>query len=267
MKQSEKILVYLILFSILFTACNTKKEKIVTPQFMGYIENTQVNATTRIPGKITAIYVDEGDSVKQGEAVAQLDTRELIANRKAMMAQLQNIVKNKKRLKNLFTAGAVPQQKVDMIETQFDVLTNKINALNIKIEDMTITSPIKGVVNVKVLEAGQMMPPGMPVVIVTDPEGTWARFNVPELYINQINLGDVFNLETNIKNLNLKGKVVKILPMVSFATHTPTTLRGERDVRTFDVKMKIIANQKKCKPGMSVFLKLKPIPTNSSKVN
>ncbi|OQX74424.1 MAG: hypothetical protein B6D61_11615 [Bacteroidetes bacterium 4484_249] len=245
----------------MFSACTEKNDSETqkVPRYMGYIENTQLNVTTRMPGKITAIYVDEGDTVKESQKVAQLDTREILANRKAMTAQLANILKNKRRLENLFTAGAVSQQKVDMIETQYEVLMNKINALDTKIEDMTITSPIDGIVNVKILEVGQMMPPGMPVVIVTDPKGTWARFSVPETCINQINLGQVFDLETNIPDLTLKGKVISILPMATFATHTPTTLRDDRDIRSFDVKLKIIDNQMQCKPGMSAFLTLKPI--------
>jgi len=251
----------IVIAIVMFTSCseknNSKTQKV--PRFMGYIENTQLNVTTRMPGRITEIYVDEGDTVKEGQKVAQLDTREIMANRKAMTAKLENIIKNKKRLENLFAAGAVPQQKVDMIETQYQVLMNKINALDTKIEDMTITSPIDAIVNVKVLEVGQMMPPGMPVVIVTDPQGTWARFSIPETYINQINLGKTFNLETNISGLTLKGKVISILPMATFATHTPTTLRDDRDIRSFDIKLKIIDNQMQCKPGMSAFLTLKPI--------
>ncbi len=258
-----KILQYTIALSfalLSLSACETNDTNVAkVPQYMGYIENTQLNVTTRIPGKLIAIYVDEGDSVKKGQKVAQLDTREILANKQAMLAQLDNLVKNKKRLENLYAAGAVSQQKVDMLETNFLVLTNKINALDTRIQDMTIVSPINAIVNVKVLEVGQMMPPGMPVVIVIDPEGIWARFAVPETYINQLKLGDKFELQTNIPGLNLEGKVTQILPMASFATHTPTTLCDDRDIRTFDVKMKISKNQNQCKPGMSVFLNLKSI--------
>ena len=128
---------------------------------------------------------------------------------------------------------------------------------------MVIRAPMNGIVNVKVLEPNQMMPPGMPVVIETDPQGTWARFGVPETYLNQVNLGDTFELKTNTGGINLKAKVIQILPMANFATHTPTTLRDERDVRTFDVKMLILSNQMKCKPGMSVYLTLKPVEQNT----
>jgi HlyD family secretion protein len=142
------------------------------------------------------------------------------------------------------------------------VLRSNILALRTKIEDMVLTSPIDGIVNVKVLELGQMLSPGMAVVIITDPDGTWARFSIPEKYMNQVNLGQQFEISSNTPGLIYAAKVIQILPFAEFATHTPTTLRDERDVRTFDVKMKLIdapqhASIITCKPGMYMYLTLK----------
>lgn len=258
-----KVMASLPLIGILLSSClNSGKKETVQHQFMGYIENTQINITGRIPGKITAIYVDEGDTVKLGEKIAQLDKRELDANMSALNSQLKNIILNKNRIGNLYEAGALPQQKLDEIETTYEVLKSNILALKTKIEDMEIKSPVDGIVNVKVLESGQMLVPGMAVVIVTDPDGTWARFSIPEKYINQINLGETLDLTTNIPGVIYSAKVSQILPLAEFATHVPTTLRDERDVRTFDVRMKLIDSSQHAsiitsKPGMYVYLSLK----------
>ncbi len=258
-------LVWIALLAIVMVSCDNSKPVTDMTRFMGYIENTQVNVTTRIPGRITAIYVDEGDTVKEGEKVAQLDTREILANRSALMAKLRNVEVNRQRIENLYKAGAIAQQSLDEISTNEEMLKAQISAIDINVGDMTITSPLDGIVNVKVLEVNQMMPPGMPVVVVTDPQGTWARFNIPETFINRINLGDTLSLTSSIANLGFKAKVVQILPVADFATHTPTTLRDQNDVNTFDVKMKITSNQMKCKPGMSVYLQLKgPLANDAS---
>jgi multidrug efflux pump subunit AcrA (membrane-fusion protein) len=114
MKTKVILMVSVSLICIfLFSCINSNKEEIIQHQFMGYIENTQVNITGRMPGKITAIYVDEGDTIKQGDKIAQLDTRELDANMSALNFQLKNIILNKSRIEHLFQAGALPQQKVD----------------------------------------------------------------------------------------------------------------------------------------------------------
>ena len=271
MKTKVFQMVSLSLIVIIILSCtNSDKKEITTHQFMGYIENTQVNITGRLPGKITAIYVDEGDTVKQGDKIASLDTRELDANMDAMNSQLKNIILNKSRVEHLFQAGALPQQKVDEIETSYEVLRSNILALKTKIEDMAITSPIDGIVNAKVLENGQILSPGMAVVIVTDPDGTWARFSIPERFIDQINIGQQFEIKSNTPGLAYKAKVIQILPLAEFASHTPTTLRDERDVRTFDIKMKLVdtpqhASVVTCKPGMYVYLTLKEPGNDNSK--
>lgn len=258
MKRIAILFIPVLMLAIFSTSCKQVDNKTKDNVFQGYIESTQVNVTTRIPGRIEKIFVDEGDTLKEGDTVATLDARVLKAKREALLAKLRNVKTNKRRLEKLYEAGAIPKQKLDEINTGYDMLLANIKALDINIDDMTIRAPMNGIVNVKVLEPNQMMPPGMPVVIETNPQSTWARFGIPETYIEQVNLGDTFELTTNMSNLQLKAKVIEILPMANFATHTPTTLREERDVRTFDVKMLILNNQMLCKPGISVYLTLKP---------
>ncbi|MGB8489946.1 MAG: efflux RND transporter periplasmic adaptor subunit [Bacteroidales bacterium] len=262
MKKNIKYLFLIALTTTGLVSCRNTDQSSRDSLFLGYIENTQINVTTRIPGRITVIYVNEGDTIKQGGKVAQLDVREMQANRAALLAKLRNVEVNKKRVENLYKAGAVSQQSLDEITTAYEMLSEQLRALDTNVGDMTITAPADGIVNVKVLEVNQMMAPGMPVIVETDPTGTWARFNIPETFIDQLNLGDSFVLNSNITGLNFKAKVTQILPMADFATRTPTTLRDQHDVRTFDVKMRILDQQLKCKPGMSVYLSLKPAENN-----
>jgi len=261
MKRNIKLIGIGLIFLSVFVGCKTQKdEENKDVVFSGYIENTQVNVTTKMPGQIMAIYVDEGDTLKNGQVVAKLDTRAMEAQLGALKAKLKNIEVNKKRVANLYKAGAVPLQKLDEIETGYTMLQDKIRAIQIKIDDMTIKAPMDGIVTVKVLEINQMMPPGMPVVIETNPnESAWARFNIPESYLDQIQLGDKFTLSTNIKGVSLNAKVIQVIPMVNFATILPTEESGNKEIKTFEIKMKILSGLDQCKPGISVFITLKNI--------
>ena len=210
-----------------------------------------------MPGLIKKIYVDEGSFVQKGDTIAVLDKKELIARRKSLVARLSNIKVNKSRVQNLYNAGAVPMQKLDEIETNYQIVYNQLLALETKLDDMTIVAPLSGVVVTKVLEQGQMMPPGMPVVIVSDTSITYARFSIPESFLDKISLGQKFYLDTALKDAKMQATVFQIIPMADFATHTPTDLRGQSDVRSFSVKMKFDKYYKMLKPGMSAYLKLK----------
>jgi hypothetical protein len=96
----------------------------------------------------------------------------------------------------------------------------------------------------------------MPVVVETDTSISWARFSIPESYINQIQLGKVLTLTTGISGVSFRAEVIQILPMADFATKVPTNLQDERDVRAFSVKLKILNNKEQIKPGIYVYLKL-----------
>ena len=258
MKKNIKLIGISLIFLSIVAGCKTRNEE-ESPNvvFSGYIENMQVNVTTKMPGQIMDIYVDEGDTLKKDQVVAKLDTRAMEAQLEGLNAKLKNIEVNKKRVANLYRAGAVSLQKLDEIETGYTMLQNNIKAIQIKIDDMTIKAPMDGIVAVKVLEKNQMMPPGMPVIIETNSnESAWARFNIPERFLNQVHIGKKFTLSTNVDGLNIDAKVIQIIPMANFAIVRPTAESGKRDIKIFEVKMKLLSCFNQCVPGMSVFVTL-----------
>jgi membrane fusion protein (multidrug efflux system) len=60
-----------------------------------YIESDKVTVSPQIMGHILQIYVDEGDTVKQGQLLATLDSSDLVARRGAAEAQLAQAVASK----------------------------------------------------------------------------------------------------------------------------------------------------------------------------
>lgn len=54
----------------------------------GRIEAVEIDVSTKIPGRISEILVDEGDFVTAGQVLARMDTRELEARRRQAEAQL-----------------------------------------------------------------------------------------------------------------------------------------------------------------------------------
>ncbi|MFH1452829.1 MAG: efflux RND transporter periplasmic adaptor subunit [Armatimonadota bacterium] len=112
----------------------------------GNVEVTEINPGFKIPGRITALFVDEGDAVKAGQKIATIDDAELkdfvaqaeqqlkviVANLKdlqsglrhqeiqqaqanlnAAQADFVNAEKNYKRYKELYENGAVAAQQLD----------------------------------------------------------------------------------------------------------------------------------------------------------
>ncbi|MTG97695.1 MULTISPECIES: HlyD family secretion protein [Myroides] len=68
----------------------------------GQVEATQINVASKIPGRIDAIYVKEGDKVKSGQVLLQISTPEIDAK----LAQAESVQKAAQALDAKATKGA-----------------------------------------------------------------------------------------------------------------------------------------------------------------
>ncbi len=90
------------------------------------------------------------------------------------------------------------------------------------LEDTVIYSPIDGVVLKKVMNSGETVGAGTPVVVVASNDKMWIRVGVPDNYINRIKKGqkaliNVYGLENTIE-----GSVDEIGALADTATRTFT---------------------------------------------
>jgi HlyD family secretion protein len=58
---------------------------------IGYVDANQVIVSSKVAGRIERLAVDEGQKVKQGELIAQIDKQDLIAERDAAQAGLESL--------------------------------------------------------------------------------------------------------------------------------------------------------------------------------
>lgn len=69
----------------------------------GRIEAVEIDISTKIPGRIKEILVNEGDFVTAGEVLARMDTEQLQAQRRQAEAQLQRAIINVETAKSFVT--------------------------------------------------------------------------------------------------------------------------------------------------------------------
>lgn len=100
-------------------SCKVEK---IDPAFLGKIERDKISVTTKIPGTVAALYVNEGDWVKQGDTLGILDIPEVEAKR----TQAQGAVKSAEAQYAMTVKGATQaqlsqlQNKVDGLKEQYD---------------------------------------------------------------------------------------------------------------------------------------------------
>lgn len=111
--------------------------------------------STQIPGKITKIFVKEGQFVKQGEILAQMDDsveRAKLAEYEARQTYLKIEEERYNKLALLDYASKKQYQKV---QSDLSSVTAELDAQNKLVQRMQITAPLDGVVLQKNIEEGE----------------------------------------------------------------------------------------------------------------
>ena len=151
---------------------------------------------SQITGELTHIDFTQGQAVKKGDLLAQIDPRpyqaqlnQFIANRDRDQAQLQNAEANLGRYTPLATKGfatgqLLDTQKAQVAELQAAIKSDEalIEAAKVQLGYTRLTSPIDGVTGILQLDIGNIIYPTTPngLVVVTQIEPISVIFTLPE---------------------------------------------------------------------------------------
>ncbi len=230
----------------------------------GNIEGDDVRLSFRVQGQITKLYTDEGQVLKIGDPVADLNTDELIQirdNAKAALnaAEYQYALDklDYERAENLLDAGAISVQKRDVAKTKADSDKANVEALRASLDlaetrlgFANLISPLNGYVLVKSALAGEVVQIGAPVFTVIDLNNIWVT-----AYINETDLARVkLNQEADVMTDTYPGKKYKgwVSFISSEAEFTPKTIQTteERVKLVYRIKVRVDNSSLELKPGM-----------------
>lgn len=83
------LLVSVLVFAVPYVQRVQAAEKEVESRLTGIIESKEVSINSKLPGRITKIYVEEGDEVKAGQLLAEIEDSDLEAKKVQADAQLK----------------------------------------------------------------------------------------------------------------------------------------------------------------------------------
>ncbi len=180
------------------------------------VPRARVGVKPRVPGALERVLVDIGASVREGQAVATIDRREIDAQADsaeatvsvakagvdAAEAGLSNAVTEFERARNLFDRGALPRQRLDAAETAHKASLAQRELARATLaqaaaaqrrarevqRDTTLTSPVSGHVVERNYDPGAM-PGDLPVVVVADLRVLKLEAGVSELDAGRLKVG------------------------------------------------------------------------------
>lgn len=149
----------------------------------------------------------------------------------------------------LLEAGSRP----DQVETARGQLAQARNALEVaktRLKEMTISSPIDGVVLRKNLEVGELANPGVPILTLMKPSDIWVRAYVPEEEVARIKVGSPARIAVDgYPARRFPGRITEIASEAEFTPRNVQT-RKERVNLVFRIKIAVDNPEGILKPGM-----------------
>ncbi|TXE16573.1 efflux RND transporter periplasmic adaptor subunit [Psychroserpens burtonensis] len=213
-------------------------------------ENEEANAVqvSYFSGRLELLNVSfTGEKVRKGQLLATVYSPELYAAQQELITAasikksqpaLYNAVRNKLKLWKL------SESQINQIET-----SGKVK------ENVPVYATVSGTVSEKLVEQGDYIKQGQPLLKIANLSTVWANFDVYENQIDLFKKGQEVSITTNAyDNKKLKGIVDFIDPVL--------------DTRTRTVKLRVVLNNKEeaFKPGMFVEAEIKGIRSNNEQV-
>jgi len=199
------------------------------------IDGHLVMLAAKVGGYVKDVKVVEGQKVKQGDILAEIDARDYQNTLRQASGTLTSIEAKKNdaeksfgRISSLFSKGVVAQQQYDSASANFnEVKANyesaaaQVAQAQLNLENTKIRAPNDGFVAKKSVEIGQLASPGVPLIGFVDAQERWVTANFKETEIGSIRLGAPVKISIDaISDKTYHGKVVSL----SSATGSTFTL-------------------------------------------
>lgn len=124
-----------------------------------------------------------------------------------------------------------------------------------------VTSPIAGEVAAQIVETGELVSAGLPIIVVADLEDAWVSFQVREDRLANLKKDDTFEARVPaLGDKNITLKISYIAAMGDFATWRSTRASGGYDLKTFEVRARPLEPVDGLRPGMSVIVPVSNLP-------
>ncbi|HHD75851.1 MAG TPA: efflux RND transporter periplasmic adaptor subunit [Campylobacterales bacterium] len=230
------------------------------------VSDNQKMITSRYMGIVKKMHVSEGDIVKKGQILYEIDSREIdskkeqvdLAISQAQLAlqmnknQYSNVLLNLGRYKRLFSKGMVSKYELENLELAAANMKDMVKIASKQVRQaqamkeevlnqynyLKLKAPNTGVIISKKLSVGEMAIPGMPGVILTDLSKLSIIVDISEKDIRFMKIGKSVEVEIPSIGLKTSGKVYSIIPSSNPMTHK------------FKMKIEFDSKGKSIYPGM-----------------
>jgi membrane fusion protein (multidrug efflux system) len=181
-----------------------------------------VTVSADLPGVVDRIAFDSGLSVREGDVLAVLDTRQERAQLAAAEAQLDLARVNFDRIRGLLDERVVSRAEFDRATADERQSKARVGEISAAIERKTIHAPFSGVLGLRHVNLGQYLSGGDAIVSLQSLNPIYVNFGVPQQAMAQVRAGRTVRVTADDRagaaGTALRGQITAIDSVVDEST-------------------------------------------------
>jgi len=207
--------------------------------------NESIDVTAKVSNRITAIRFREGQYVRAGDVLVELDAEEARADFAIAEAALGDSRSQVNRARELYQTKALSTQQMEQLESTLRANEARVAASRSRLNDQTVRAPFGGRVGLRNVSMGGLVNSGTIITTLDDISVMKVDFSVPETYLSMLSEG----LEIEASSAAYAGQIFRghILSVGS---------RVDAVSRSIVVRAQIANRESKLKPGMFMTVRL-----------
>lgn len=145
--------------------------------------NESVDVTSKVSDRVAAIHFREGQQVRKGDLLVELDNAEARADLAAAEAALAESRSQYKRSQELYQTRALSEAQLDQLKATMLSNESRVAAARSRLEDRLIRAPFSGRVGLRNVSVGGLVSPGEVITTLDDLSVVKLDFSVPEVFL------------------------------------------------------------------------------------
>jgi membrane fusion protein, multidrug efflux system len=209
---------------------------------VGSLEAVQgVIVTAELSGKVERIGFEPGTKVKTGELLVQQDISAENAQLRAAEANLTLANIDLERKRKLLAQRTISRSEYDNAEAQFKQAAAQADTIRAAVKKKTIRAPFDGRLGIRLVNMGQVLKEGDPIVSLQSIDPIFVNFSLPQQQLAQVTSGLTVQVTTDaLPGQVVDGKITAINPQVDTAT------------RNIQMQATVANPEERLRPGMFV---------------
>ena len=180
-----------------------------------------VDLKPEVEGEVTSIRMTEGNSVRKGDLILQIDESKQQAIVDESEADFRLSDENRKRADILLADGTISQQEHDQVHSAFRRAEAALKLARKRLTEYTLTAPFDGILGRRYVSIGQYVSSQTVLVSLYALDRMKLDFSVPERYSARVKPGQTLQLTVAAHGEEkFSGEIYLVEPRVDVETRT-----------------------------------------------